>query len=242
MQSLSPLFFAILLLIQVTFTFQYSSGIVKVSSFSDFQHHVQENNFRSGVYWVNGADGAKLFEPSFSQYLTKSKFDGSIQYKIKEFNETTFWQLIPEIHRGPSMNALVQDMVALAKVLSLAARSSDDRIHCRLHLMDSVRCPKWHEDDVECRLFKTYYGHGTQFVDPDDKIVRFENYIRSIFNQDRTVSDHFKVDQIVGGDVFLMSGKKRATRVPHSIPVLHRSPLEVDKTRRRLLYTVTLNN
>eukprot|EP01040_Poterioochromonas_malhamensis_P002456 gene2456-2612_t len=228
--------------IQTIPAFQHTSGIVRVNSFTELQRTLQNNYFKSAIYWENEVDSdMNLYDNSFLNYLRNNKFDNSIQYKINQINESRFWELLPETHRLPAMTPLVQDMVTLAKVMALIAQSNDDQVNCRLHLMDSVRCPKWHEDDVECRLFKTYYGHGTQFVDPDDNIIRFENYVRSLFQHDRIVTDSLKVRQILGNDVVVMSGKKRVKRVPYSIPVLHRSPLEVNKSRRRLLFTVTLN-
>ena len=65
------------------------------------------------------------------------------------------------------------------------------RLVCRLQLLDSVRCPKWHMDYVKLRLVKTYYGTGTQFIDPSDMKIRFLNYLYHNFPNLFSFFSHF---------------------------------------------------
>jgi len=138
-------------------------------------------------------------------------------------------------------------------------------ITCRLAIIYGVRCPKWHEDNVYMRLIKSYYGPGTDWVDPSYSIVRVENYIRRLCDVDLTVRYPMWIQHANCMDILIINGKKREMKQhgikqqwmkqngikqqwmkPHgikgyqSLPVLHRSPL-VDESSRRLLYTVTID-
>ena len=113
--------------------------------------------------------------------------------------------------------------------------AADDEITCRLTLLEGVRCPKWHQDNVKIRLLKTYVGQGTDFVNPNDLSVRFLNYVRGLFDQDLDVNPN-KIQRAREGDVLIIRGKVDNQETA----VLHRSPPASDG-ERRLLYTVTVS-
>ena len=113
--------------------------------------------------------------------------------------------------------------------------AADDEITCRLTLLEGVRCPKWHQDNVKIRLLKTYVGQGTEFVNPNDLSVRFLNYVRGLFDQDLDVNPN-KIQRARAGDVLIIRGKVEN----QGTSVLHRSPPASDG-ERRLLYTVTVS-
>lgn len=129
------------------------------------------------------------------------------------------------------------DVAEMIRLMTTFA-NPDDHISCRLALINGVRCPKWHEDNVKFRLIKTYYGAGTDWVDPTDVSVRMNNYFRSLMDWDLEVKDKKKIKSARVDDILLISGK--AAQDGSIVPVLHRSP-SVAESDRRLLFTVTIS-
>jgi Protein of unknown function (DUF1826) len=147
----------------------------------------------------------------------------------------TVSRIIPTyLAEQPNFSTDVSEMIRLVTTFALP----DDHISCRLALINGIRCPKWHEDNVNLRLIKTYYGVGTDWVDPSDVTVRMNNYFRSLMDWDLEVKDKKKIKSARVDDILLISGK--ASPDSSIVPVLHRSPL-VPESDRRLLLTVTIS-
>lgn len=147
----------------------------------------------------------------------------------------TVSRIIPTyLAEQPNFSTDVSEMIRLVTTFALP----DDHISCRLALVNGIRCPKWHEDNVNLRLIKTYYGVGTDWVDPSDVTVRMNNYFRSLMDWDLEVKDKKKIKSARVDDILLISGK--ASPDSSIVPVLHRSPV-VPESDRRLLLTVTIS-
>ena len=116
---------------------------------------------------------------------------------------------------------------------------SDLKLTCRLSLITSTKCPKWHEDNVNYRLLKTYMGRGTEYVDTKHTHIRLLNAILCHFDRNLTVFPSFLIHATSPGDVLIMRGKKGVTS-SSTVPVLHRSPAECSATYPRLLLTITI--
>ena len=156
------------------------------------------------------------------------------------------------INFNASLMLLLDDMLDMVKIMQNKINhellSTDPScaltITCRLAIVNGVRCPKWHEDNVYMRLIKSYYGPGTDYVDPSHILVRLENYIRNLCDVDLTVRYPKLIQHTNCMDILMIKGKKRLVgdnqRMQHSLPVLHRSPV-VDNSSKRLLYTVTVD-
>lgn len=131
--------------------------------------------------------------------------------------------------------------IDLFRNVKYISKESNPTVICRLALMSSVRCPKWHEDYVNLRLIKTYYGKGTEWTLPDDSSIRFNNWIRSHIDLDLTVSND-KIQRLDTGDAFIMSGRYHVDKYGEKVvPILHRSPPDYSEVdHRRLLFTITL--
>ena len=86
---------------------------------------------------------------------------------------------------------------------------------------------------MNIRMLKTYTGPGTEFVDPQHSLIRFNNYLRDTLGIDKSVLDTEKILYCDSGDIYLIVGKKE-TGV---LPVLHRSPASSDF---RLLLSISL--
>jgi hypothetical protein len=135
------------------------------------------------------------------------------------------------------ISGCIRTVQQLHKVYNKEAAPSN--IICRLSLITSVKCPKWHEDNVRFRLLKTFAGEGTEWVSPTKFGVRALNYLRTeILDLDATVFG----DNIVRaepGDVLILRGKTSGAKGHFSAPVLHRSPMS-SEMKPRLLLTITI--
>mmetsp|Transcript_11742 Transcript_11742/g.11377 ORF Transcript_11742/g.11377 Transcript_11742/m.11377 type:complete len:220 (+) Transcript_11742:103-762(+) len=164
-------------------------------------------------------------------------FDSSISFQRNEvassMNLILNTILPPSLLQIGNLKDDVVDMINTTRDLALPNES----ITCRLALLKGVRCPKWHEDYVKIRLIKTYYGVGTEFVNPDDWIVRSINHLRAYMDLDLEVESS-KVIRASVNDVLIVSGRGREDL--SIVPVLHRSP-PVEEKERRLLLTVTIS-
>ena len=164
-------------------------------------------------------------------------FDNSCNFKIDEIasmKAATSSVILPQpFLQMDRFRDDLSDMIDLASKYAIPG----DNISCRLALINGVRCPKWHEDSVKVRLIKTYYGQGTEWVDPTDLVVRANNYFRSFMDWDLEV-DEKKIKAARVNDVLIISGK--TLEDSSIVPVLHRSP-RVHETERRLLFTVTIS-
>lgn len=132
----------------------------------------------------------------------------------------------------------VENMIHLSH---LSPQSSHRHIlQCRLTLITSVKCPKWHEDNVQYRLLQTLCGKGTEWVDPSRWEVRALNYVlREIIDRDAVVPSHL-IRSARGGEVLIMRGKRGLNRNHlFSAPVLHRSP-ECSEGNPRLLLSISI--
>jgi Protein of unknown function (DUF1826) len=165
-------------------------------------------------------------------------FDNSCNFKIDEIESmraaTSSVILPPAFLQMDRFREDVIDMIDLASKYAVPG----DSISCRLALINGVRCPKWHEDSVKVRLIKTYYGQGTEWVDPTDLLIRANNCFRSYMDWDLEVKDEKKIKAARVNDILIISGK--TLEDSSVVPVLHRSP-RVNENERRLLFTVTIS-
>ena len=170
-------------------------------------------------------DSLSNFDNSFK--IEQSKVEASISTILEKVLPSTLLHI-------ESLRNDATDMIMTISALSLPAET----ITCRLALINGVRCPKWHEDYVKIRLLKTYYGIGTEWVDPDDMGVRAMNHLRSAMDWDLDVKDRRKIKRANVNDVLIISGRVREDSL--ITPVLHRSPPVIESSRR-LLFTVTIS-
>ena len=188
--------------------------------------------------------------PSFAgavkeKILSMEPFDNIITLSCKKtFNN------MPMIIEGivpPALQSIdvfcedIRDLIIAAS--SMASKEVADMSY-RLALLDSVKCPKWHEDYVKMRLLKTYHGVGTEYCDPEDISIRISNYVRTtLLNLDPHVAPS-KVKEANTHDVLILTGRNREGH----LPVLHRSPKSIRRNDhitdvsegRRLLLTITI--
>ena len=154
---------------------------------------------------------------------------------MNDISQDTISTLIPkELQDLHHFKPMLQDMEALARLMLLVRETKECKVTCRLNLLQGVRCPRWHEDNVISRLIVSYFGKGSDWVDPSLTSVRLTNFARHLLDMDPVVSEkHIKNTPV--NDILIFAGKGSK----NVLPILHRSPLSnVDE--KRLLYTITI--
>lgn len=186
----------------------------------------------------------EITSPSVSIIKGASQFDSSILCSLRMNPIEVATILIESCHLHDHLHnfehmhdSLVQDMTKCILLMKDVANSAEHSgsLQLRLTLVNSVKCPKWHEDNVHFRLLKTYKGKGTEWCNPELDIIRFINYIRrDVLDMDAVVFPDDLISTAEEGSVLIIRGKKG-----QGTPVLHRSP-ECDETTPRLLLTISL--
>lgn len=107
----------------------------------------------------------------------------------------------------------------------------------RLTTLDSAMCPRFHIDQIPCRLVTTYTGIATQWLENNDvdrsklSSVGVADDLSGLFNSDLAIK------KMHSGDVALLKGS--GWKGNESMGLVHRSP-ELMLNERRLLLTLDL--
>jgi len=109
----------------------------------------------------------------------------------------------------------------------------------RLTMLDSAMCPKFHVDQIPCRLVTTYTGTATQWLVNKDidrsqlgrASIGIADDLSGLFNNDLVIQ------QMHAGDVALLKGS--GWEGNESMGLVHRSPALM-LNERRLLLTLDL--
>lgn len=133
-------------------------------------------------------------------------------------------------------------LIALAADVSVLATMFTDlfdlkSVGIRLSILDRNMCPRFHTDNVPCRLITTYAGSGTQWL-PEytvdrRKLGQGSGGLPDAASGIYTHSNNIK--QFSAGDVGLLKGSGWAGNEAQAI--VHRSP-EIATGEKRLLLTL----
>lgn len=242
----------------------YSPLVIAVKSLEELTENIKKDTFQSMLLWPMPPNQSEsLWDPSFTAYLqNEALFDKDIVVpsgtSASELPDLMY-TLLPDCWKGrASVARLISDMSSLTAAALTSPqvqghilcqtrestanehRHIHNKVTCRLASMNGVRCPKWHEDYVNFRLIKTYFGAGTAWTDPGNLHLRFKNFLRSVVDKEINVDDEIDIVHANTGDVMVIAGRKRSEFVKGAVPVLHRSPIS-DVDLRRLLFTITVS-
>lgn len=117
-----------------------------------------------------------------------------------------------------------------------------DQVNIKLKVLDQTMCPKFHVDQVPCRLITSYQGLGTEWL-PDSAADRRKLGLGSQGKPDHAsglFTDANLIQQLQLGHVALMKGEQWQGNI--SAGLIHRSPLVQGKERRLLLVLDAVRN
>lgn len=217
------------------------NSIKSVQTIADFRSALSKSrdHVDSVILWQSSQEArfinsrlepAEVFDNSvrisFTDHTCIDSFESDFDFKIRS---------LLSLHINDE--DLVEDMKQLVTAMQLTCTEGENNFTCRLTSMRSSRCPKWHEDYVERRLLKTYYGQGTEWYNPGDHLTRFLNYLRRKADLPLDIYDEKQRYRSNAGDVLVISGRLCGQKC---VPVLHRSPIG-NGTENRLLFTITVS-
>lgn len=136
-------------------------------------------------------------------------------------------------HHG--LTALADDVNVLATMF--ADLFSLKRVGIRLSILDKNMCPRFHTDNLPCRLVTTYAGRGTQWL-PEYAVDRSKlgHGAGGLPDKISGIYSHLNsIQQLSAGDVGLLKGAGWLGNEDHAI--VHRSP-EITAGEKRLLLTL----
>jgi len=101
----------------------------------------------------------------------------------------------------------------------------------RLTTLDRAMCPKFHVDQIPCRLVTTYIGSGTQWLENNG----FDSRHLDLVHDEKTglSKQGFSIKQMQSGDVALLKGSGWKGNEERGL--VHRSPTLIGNERRLLL-------
>ena len=162
-----------------------------------------------------------------------SPFD--LSFDVKQNSNVVAKYLLPDsLQTSDELILDISSMIDLMKQIC----DKNDLISARLHYISGTKCPKWHFDNVKFRLLKTYYGPGTQWVNPNEMFIRAANSMQQIIGEDLKVVDDSKIITANPGDIAIFRGKL-GSGILKPAPVLHRSP-PIDSSISRILLAITI--
>ncbi|WCN07927.1 DUF1826 domain-containing protein [Marinomonas mediterranea] len=145
--------------------------------------------------------------------------------------ETTLQRVFPECE---GRDLIIEDIRLLLEAFCCLFEL--EQVGLRISLVKRAMCPRFHVDQVPCRLITTYCGPATQWLENSDisraKLGRGNGGLPD--EHSGLVSKDATVFQLKAGDVGLLKGEKWYENEGRGI--VHRSP-EVQANEGRLILT-----
>ena len=88
------------------------------------------------------------------------------QWEQKADNDHALGQAVPSLVDNPSYGALNEEILGLADVLTTLLDC--ERVGVRVTTLHRPMCPRFHVDNIPCRLLTTISGPGTQWISNED--------------------------------------------------------------------------
>ncbi|MEZ8311401.1 DUF1826 domain-containing protein [Vibrio splendidus] len=134
---------------------------------------------------------------------------------------------------GTASNALLENMAELVDMF--CCLFDLEEVGLRLAVLNKAMCPRFHFDQVPCRLVTTYHGVATQWLSND--LVDRSKLGRGANGQPDSASGLYNhesdIQQLSSGDVALLKGERWSGN--ENAGLVHRSPVTSPNETRLLL-------
>ena len=134
---------------------------------------------------------------------------------------------------GTASKALLENMAQLVDMFCCLFELEE--VGLRLAVLNKAMCPRFHFDQVPCRLVTTYHGVATQWL-PNETVDR-SKLGRGSNGQSDSVSGLYNhesdIQQLSSGDVALLKGERWSGN--ENAGLVHRSPVTSSNETRLLL-------
>ncbi|MGC9492790.1 DUF1826 domain-containing protein [Vibrio genomosp. F10] len=189
----------------------------------------------TGIYEDN--INIAIWRRSFSEELTDAVNQFiSVNQNVRKsmtLSPKTAYTELENATNGTAPKLLLENMVELVDMFCCLFDLKEAGF--RLAVLDDAMCPRFHVDQVPCRLVTTYQGIATQWL-PNDVIDR-SKLGRGSHGQSDSMSGLYiqesNIQQLACGDVALLKGERWSGN--ESRGLVHRSPTLLSDERRLLL-------
>ncbi|MEZ8776770.1 DUF1826 domain-containing protein [Vibrio splendidus] len=134
---------------------------------------------------------------------------------------------------GTASKALLENMAELVDMF--CCLFDLEEVGLRLAVLNKAMCPRFHFDQVPCRLVTTYHGVATQWL-PNESVDR-SKLGRGSNGQPDSISglynDESDIQKMTSGDVALLKGERWSGNENRGL--VHRSPVTSSNETRLLL-------
>lgn len=189
---------------------------------------------------------ADIYQSDINIAIWQRNFDESLASEINEFiaanpnfsksvsvSPANAFDKLEFATDGTASKALLENMAELVDMFCCLFELEE--VGLRLAVLNKAMCPRFHFDQVPCRLVTTYHGIATQWLQNDSvdrsKLGRGSNgqpdSASGLYNHE---SD---IQQMAAGDVALLKGERWSGNENRGL--VHRSPVTSSEEARLLL-------
>lgn len=189
---------------------------------------------------------ADIYQDDINVAIWQRNFDEGLVAEINEFisanpdfsksvsvSPTNAFDKLEFATDGTASTALLENMAELVDMFCCLFELEE--VGLRLAVLNKAMCPRFHFDQVPCRLVTTYHGIATQWLENDavdrSKLGRGSNgqpdSASGLYN------DESDIQQMAAGDVALLKGERWSGNENRGL--VHRSPVTSSEEARLLL-------
>ncbi|MEZ8108776.1 DUF1826 domain-containing protein [Vibrio splendidus] len=189
---------------------------------------------------------ADIYQSDINIAVWQRQFDEDLTMAISEFiasnpNFSKSISLSPDnafdklefATGGTASKALLENMAELVDMF--CCLFDLEEVGLRLAVLNKAMCPRFHFDQVPCRLVTTYHGVATQWL-PNESVDR-SKLGRGSNGQPDSISglynDESDIQKMASGDVALLKGERWSGNENRGL--VHRSPVTSSNETRLLL-------
>ena len=197
----------------------------------------------------NSSNLSEIFKDDINISILKRTLDNDISnaanFLLKEnphlefshvVNKNNSYQVLTkELGSNKNHSILLEDISNLVKMF--CNQFGIDSVWLRIDSIDKPMCPRFHVDNVKCRLVTTYAGPGTQWL-PNESVDRSKlGHGNQGLPDEKSglILDKMDIEQLDVGHIALLKGE--AWRNNDGFGLVHRSP-HVERNYKRLYVTI----
>ena len=189
---------------------------------------------------------ADIYQSDINIAIWQRKFDANLIDDINEFiasnpnfsksvsvSPDNAYEKLEFSTDGTASKALLENMAQLVDMFCCLFELEE--VGLRLAVLNKAMCPRFHFDQVPCRLVTTYHGVATQWLQNDS--VDRSKLGRGSNGQPDSASGLYAresdIQQMASGDVALLKGERWSGN--ENAGLVHRSPVTSSEETRLLL-------
>tara|TARA_B100002052_G_scaffold137096_1_gene125660 strand:- start:11601 stop:12272 length:672 start_codon:yes stop_codon:yes gene_type:complete len=197
----------------------------------------------------NSSNLSEIFKDDINISILKRTLDNDISnaanFLLKEnphlefshvVNKNNSYQVLTkELGSNKNHSILLEDISNLVKMF--CNQFGIDSVWLRIDSIDKPMCPRFHVDNVKCRLVTTYAGPGTQWL-PNESVDRSKlGHGNQGLPDEKSglILDKMDIEQLDVGHIALLKGEAWSNN--DGFGLVHRSP-HVEGNYKRLYVTI----